>query len=111
MKKRGWVTIIIILAVIILAVMIMSKSHPETSKEIVECIGENSELYIQLGCSACQTQEEMFGDNSQYLNIIDCWFEKEKCGKIEYTPTWIIKGEKYVGVQSISTLQELTGCQ
>jgi len=110
MKKKSWVTLIIIIVVIILAVTILTRSHPETSKEISKCIGENSKLYTQLGCSACKTQENMFGDNYQYLNVIDCWFERDKCGEIEYTPTWIIKGIKYTGAQSISTLQELTGC-
>ncbi len=110
MKKKSWVTLIIIIVVIILAVTILTRSHPETSKEIAKCIGQNSKLYTQLGCSACQIQEEIFGDNYQYLNVVDCWFERDKCGEIEYTPTWIIKGIKYTGAQSISTLQELTGC-
>ncbi len=111
MKKKKGLTLIIILVVIILAIIIITRSHPETSKEIAECIGKNSALYTQLGCSACQIQEEIFGDNYKYLNVVDCWFEGDKCGGIEYTPTWIIKGEKYTGAQSISTLQELTGCQ
>jgi len=111
MKKKSLVTLLIIIAVIILAIMIMTRSHPETSGEVAKCIGKNSELYTQLGCSACKIQEDMFGDNYQYLNVVDCWFEREKCGEIEYTPTWIIKGEKYVGAQSIETLQELTGCK
>ncbi len=111
MKKKNWVTLTVIVLVIILSVILLTKSHPETSEEVAKCIGKNSELYTQLGCSACKTQEEMFGENYEYLNVIDCWFERDKCSNIEYTPTWIIKGEKYVGVQSISDLQELTGCQ
>jgi len=111
MKKKSLVTLIVIIVVIILAIIIMTRSHPETSEEVAKCIGQNAKLYTQLGCSACKIQEEMFGDNYKYLNVVDCWFEREKCGGIEYTPTWIIKGEKYVGAQSISTLQELTGCE
>ncbi|MBS3076313.1 hypothetical protein J4481_01060, partial [Candidatus Pacearchaeota archaeon] len=89
---------------------VLSKNHPETPEEIVKCIGENSVLYVQLGCSHCKTQEDMFGKNLKYLEIIDCWFEKEKCENISGTPTWKIKGEYYKGVQSIKKLQELTGC-
>ena len=111
MKKKSLVTILMIIAVIILAVIIMTRSHPETSEEVAKCIGKNSKLYIQLGCSACKIQENIFGENVKYLNIIDCWFEREKCGGIEYTPTWIIKGEKYDEVFSIKKLQELTGCE
>jgi len=113
MKKKSWVTILIIIAVIILAIIIMTRSHPETDAEIAKCIGQNSELYVQLGCNTCKTQEEMFGENVKYLTIIDCWFDYEACPKkgVEYTPTWIIKGEKYEEVLSIKKLQELTGCQ
>jgi len=110
MNKRNWTTIIVILAVIILAVIIMSRPGSVTPQDVAECIGENSELYIQLGCHACETQEEMFGENYKYLNVIDCFFEKEKCSGIRVTPTWIIDGEKYEGVQSIEKLKELTVC-
>ena len=108
--KKKWATLLIIAGVIILSIIILNRSHPETQETLVKCIGENSELYGQLGCGACKKQEELFGENSQYLNIIDCWFEQEKCSGIEYTPTWIINGEKYTGVYSIEKLKELTGC-
>lgn len=111
MKKKSLVTILMIIVVVILAIIIMSRAHPETDAEVAKCIGKNSGLYVQLGCNACKTQEEMFGENAKYLNIIDCWFEREKCSGIEKIPTWVIKGEKYVGVQSIEKLKELTGCE
>ena len=109
MKKRTLITIAIIFGVIILSAIILSRGNG-ISKETATCIGENSELYVQLGCHACATQEKLFGDNYQYLNVIDCWFEKEKCEGIQYSPTWIINGKKYTGVKSIETLKELTGC-
>ena len=111
MKKKKGVTFIIILVVLILAIIIMTRSHPETSKEVAECIGKNSKLYTQLGCNHCEQQEDLFGDNYQYLDVTDCWFERDKCEGIEFTPTWVIKGEKYEEVLSIKKLQELTGCQ
>ncbi len=111
MKKKSWITLIVIIVTILIAILILTRSHPETSSEIAKCIGRNSELYTQLGCSACQIQEQLFRDNYKYLNVIDCWYEREKCTEIEYTPTWIIKGEKYIGVLSIEELQELTDCK
>lgn len=114
MKKRVKSKIatwgIILIIIVGALVYINSKKNPETSDEIAKCIGKKAELYIQLGCNACETQKEMFGENSEYLTIIDCWYEREKCSEIQYTPTWIIKGKKYTGVQSIEKLQELTGC-
>tara|TARA_B100001971_G_C17929321_1_gene401873 strand:+ start:57 stop:386 length:330 start_codon:yes stop_codon:yes gene_type:complete len=108
--KKKWVTWIIILAVIILSIIILTRPKTQTSEGIAKCIGQNSELYVQLGCHACETQEQMFGDNYQYLNSIDCFFEKEKCTEITHTPTWIIKGETHIGTQSIEKLKELTNC-
>jgi hypothetical protein len=98
------------MGVILLSIIILYKPNPETSEEIAKCIGKNSELYVQLGCHACKSQEKMFGENYQYLNTIDCFYEGEKCLGIQYTPTWIIKGEKYEKVQDIEKLKELTGC-
>ena len=109
MKKRSLITILVILGVIVISMIIINSGNG-VSKETAMCIGENSELYVQLGCNACRHQEEMFGENKKYLNIIDCWYERDKCSNIEYTPTWIINGEKYTGVQSIEELKELTGC-
>jgi uncharacterized protein YxeA len=108
--KKNLITIIIILGVIILSIVIINKPHPETPEEVAKCIGKNSVLYIKLGCNACKIQEEMFGENYEYLTIIDCFYERDKCSEIIFTPTWIIKGEKYEGVQSIEKLKELTGC-
>ncbi|MCW8966325.1 MAG: DsbA family protein [Candidatus Pacearchaeota archaeon] len=110
MIKKSIVTLFIIFGIILLVLLVRNKSHPDVEREVVECIGQNSILYIQLGCSHCKTQEEIFGDNYQYLNVIDCFFEHELCGDIEYTPTWIINKEKYTGVQTVDKLKELTGC-
>jgi len=110
MKKGNWINILIILLIIIFVLIVKFWPTPQTSEEIAKCIGKNSVLYVQLGCHACETQKEMFGDNADYLTKIDCTFESEKCSQIETTPTWKIKGELYRGVQSIEKLQELTGC-
>lgn len=113
MKKGNIITILIILGIIIFAIIAINRPHPQTTEEIAKCIGENSKLYTQLGCSHCEEQEEMFGDNLKYLDIIDCFYERDKCSSedIEATPTWLIKGKKYEGVQTIEKLQELTGCE
>lgn len=112
MKKENWITIAIIVAVIILAYFLINKAKPQTSEELAKCIGEKSKLYVQLGCPHCKIQEDMFGDNFKYLNSTDCFYERDKCISegIEATPTWIINGQKYEGVQSIDTLKTLTGC-
>ena len=110
MKKRSWVTFIVIIAVIILAIALMNRSSNGVSKKTTICIADNSELYVQLGCHACENQEKLFGNNYQYLNATDCFYERDNCSEIQATPTWIINGEKYVGAQDIEKLKELTNC-
>ncbi len=111
MKKRSLITITIIVAVTIFSIILINTSSSNgVSKDTAMCIADNTTLYTQLGCHACEIQEEMFGENYQYLNTIDCWFEIEKCPGIISTPTWVINGEKYSNVQTIQKLKELTGC-
>ena len=109
-KLRSAINIFIIIVVIILAIFLLNNKEQKTSEEVAKCIGQKSVLYTQLGCHACRTQEELFGESYQNLNVIDCWYEREKCANIQYTPTWVINGEEYVGVQTIEKLQELTSC-
>ena len=112
MKKSNLITTIIIIFVIILAIWILKNPGSDVSEELARCIGEKSELYTQLGCTHCETQEKMFGSSYKYLKVTDCWFNRDICTDkdITSTPTWIINNEKYRGVQSIEKLQELTGC-
>jgi len=110
LSKERLITFIIILFVIILAIIILVKNPPETDEEISKCIGKNSVLYTRLGYHFCKVQENLFGENYQYLNVVDCFFEGGKCGDLISTPTWIIKGKEYGGVQSFEKLKELTGC-
>ena len=102
---------IIVISIILIILSLKGNGNPP--KALAECIGENSELYVQLGCGACEVQEKMFGENYQYLDAIDCSYERQKCLNtgITGTPTWVINGEKYKGVQTIEKLKELTGCK
>ncbi len=113
--QKKWMKLItptIIILVILVAIVLIQGNKQETSEEIAKCIGEKSELYVQLGCHACKTQEEMFGDSYQYLNVIDCFYERNKCieKNITATPTWIISKKEYVGVQTIEELKNLISC-
>ncbi len=114
--KKSSITILTIIGVIILAYFLInnsfSKKDSQTSKEIAKCIGENSLLYVQLGCTHCENQKKMFGNNYQYLKVIDCFYKQKECSdkNIKVTPTWIINNKEYLGVQNIDKLKELTKC-
>ncbi len=119
MQKEKFVTIgIIILVLFIAGAIIFSKTTGFVVKNTVSeaearWIGEHSVLYAQAGCIHCKEQEDLFGENVKYLTIVDCIEDIQTCilAGIEGTPTWIINGEKYVGVQSIEKLKELTSYQ
>jgi len=111
-NKSRIATILIILGIIIIALIAFTKNPIKTDAETAKCIGSKAVLYTQLGCHACKAQEDMFGDNYAYLNVIDCWYDNQPCidNNITATPTWIIKNERAIGVQTIDKLKELTGC-
>lgn len=108
--KKIWWTVIVIVAVIVFVLIIKNQQNQIVEEELAKCIGENSVLYVQFGCHACEIQEDMFGDYVDYLEIIDCFYKKGLCAGITSTPTWEINGARYKGVQSIDKLKELTGC-
>lgn len=115
MKKsvEKFITALVIIAILGFSIyIIFNKPASQTSAETVKCIGEKSAIYVQTGCPHCADQEAMFGDNFKYLNSTDCYYKSQTCADagIEAVPTWVINGQKYVGVQSIETLQNLTGC-
>jgi len=110
--RNKWITPLVIVAVIVIAIFILNKPVPNVEEELAKCIGENSVLYVQLGCHACGTQEELFGENYEHLNVVDCFFERVECSEagIKETPTWIINGKQYTRTHSIENLKIITGC-
>lgn len=104
--------IVLILMISILFLNTGKKDSSEITKNFASCLGENSIIYVQEGCSACAIQEEMFGDYYNELNSVDCVYHPQECNKagITATPTWIINGQKYIGVQYPDRLSEVSGC-
>jgi len=111
MKKSQIITLLFILATIILIIYIIQRNSHHTEADLIACINSKATLYVSTGCSACKYQEKLFGENFDYLETIDCALTPEKCTDIQAVPTWIINQKKYVGVQSIEKLKELTGCE
>ncbi len=118
-KKSALATVLVVVGVIaIAAALIISKSLNSgtgVSASVAQCIGSHSQVYVQLGCSHCTEQENLFGDNWQYVNATDCYYNPSACNAITQngyysTPTWIINNKTYPGVQSVDKLKQLTGC-
>ena len=119
MRKEKIITIGIVILILFVAGAVIFKStglaviREIPSEEVAKYIGEHSVLYAQAGCIHCKEQEDLFGANVKYLNIVDCLKDTEVCINLDIkgTPTWIINGQKYEGYQSIEKLKELTGYQ
>lgn len=117
-KKVGIDSNVLVIGLIIIAVLayvILSGRGSNADipdKSIVQCIASKSTIYISPGCHACASQKEMFGENFEYLNYVDCLVEGEKCSEENITrvPTWLINGQRLEGVQPIEKLINLTGC-
>jgi len=116
--KKDLKIYLILLGIVLLVIIgiFIWKEKPEMSEEkTARCIGQNSELYVQLGCSHCEKQEALFGEDYQYLTVIDCTVEsqRQKCidKDITGTPTWIINEEYVLGFQTIEQLKNLTHCR
>jgi glutaredoxin len=120
MRKEKFVTMGVLIFIFLIAGGIIffknfqgSTVQDLPSEKVAKWIGEHSVLYVQTGCSHCIDQENLFGINVKHLTIVDCINGEglQKCidAGIGATPTWIIDGQKYAGVQTIEKLKQLTG--
>lgn len=89
-----------------------NKTETENMEEFTKCLNETSVMYAQTGCGACETQKQMFGDNIKYLDVVYCDEKVQLCQSLEIrrTPTWIIQGQRYIGVQSLEELSDISLC-
>ncbi|MFP4112248.1 MAG: hypothetical protein ACLFPQ_03530 [Candidatus Woesearchaeota archaeon] len=86
---------------------------PGDYDSFAKCLSESGMImYGSETCGACNSQKNLFGSSFQYVNYIDCYENRAACtnAEIQYFPTWIYQGEKYVGVKSIQELSDITGC-
>lgn len=58
-------------------------------------------------CEYTKAQAKMFGNSFKHVD----YRNYEKLSGIRKTPTWMIGGERYEGVQSFERLSSLTGCK
>ncbi len=102
----------IIMIILVLFLIGCSNNNPLPSLDVTECIASKSTLYVTAGCSSCQKQENMFGDDFEKLNSVDCAVDGARCAEADIIrlPTWVIDGMNHAGVKDIEELKTLTGC-
>ena len=89
-------------------------NKPGEYDTFAKCLSEKDiTMYGTEWCSHCKNQKKAFGKSFQYVNYVDCDFQKSECDNagVSGYPTWIVDGEKYSGEQPLSRLAYLSGCE
>jgi hypothetical protein len=110
--------IVLVLGVIIFAVAQPTgkviAGGPGEFDDFAQCLTDNGAIFYGTEwCGFCQQQKAMFGNSMKNINFIDCDRNRNTCMSEGITgyPTWKINGQAYSGVQQLTRLADLTGCE
>jgi hypothetical protein len=104
-----------------------SSRNPNVSQkrlgEFAKCITKKGwTMYSSFTCSACRAQQDLFGQTTVHLKIIECnphapHTQVEQCLKknIRYTPTWVMENngkeiKRSKGYKELKDLASMTEC-
>lgn len=90
-----------------------SISAAPSLEAFADCLTEKgASMYGADWCPACKQQKKLFGEAFSHVRYVNCDFEKKDCNKngIERYPTWIIGKKRFIGVQTLSELSQITEC-
>ena len=78
----------------------------------MKCIGERAKLFIQPGSKICDEQITLLGDDIKYIDIVDCFSERDSCDDIDIslTPAWEINKQRIYKLLNVTKLKEKTNC-
>ncbi|MCC7575148.1 hypothetical protein KO361_06160 [Candidatus Woesearchaeota archaeon] len=112
----GGVMIIITTILVIAIIQSTNKTTNETGEfdEFAKCLTEQGTIFYGTEwCGFCQQQKALFGASMQHINFIDCDQNRNLCSSEGITgyPTWKIKEQLYPGVQQLTRLSEISGCE
>ncbi len=86
---------------------------------LARCLGDmDAQLFKVFWCPYCDDQIEMFGDHIRFVDVVECDPDEpgarpELCREagIQAYPTWVIDGETYQGMRTLTALAALSGCE
>jgi hypothetical protein len=111
-KIIGLIVLVVIAALIV--VVVANYWFPDVGHDegVMKCIGQNSVLYASKICRHCAQQKQILGDYLDLFNVVECTENQQACvdAGVEYVPTWVINGERHVGVFEIDELRDFAGC-
>jgi len=108
MKKK------VIIGVILLVILSSCTGGGGPYEEFAQCLNDaDVTMYGADWCGHCADQKDMFGEDFEYIDYVNCDFHTEECsaeGIVGY-PTWKIGGKLLGrGVQTFDALAEASGC-
>ena len=89
----------------------LNPSSPEQRALAAQLSRQGAEFYGAWWCPACFQQKNMFGkEGSRLLPYVECdktEADRERCtaAKIQAYPTWVLKGQRLVGVHRLDELK------
>lgn len=117
-NKKIFISVIILLILGTIATVLLRSGEENIPSvkydEFAKCIAsKNLTMYGTYSCSYCAKQKKMFENSFKYVPYVECTQNPQECmaKDIEAYPTWIDgSGQKYVGLQSLEKLSEISGC-
>jgi hypothetical protein len=108
-RKRKWVAVGVVSVLVIVALGARVVLAPGQYDGFAKCLtGNGVVMYGAIEwCSYTKAQANMFGKSFKFVDYRD----HTELDGIQKTPTWVIKGERYPGVQGFDRLAALTGCE
>ena len=89
----------------------LNSSSPEQKALAAQLSRQGAEFYGAWWCPACFQQKNLFGkEGSRLLPYVECdktEADRERCtaAKIQAYPTWVLKGQRWVGVHRLDELK------
>ena len=100
-------------------VVVVEKPEVKPAMGLADCLtAQGAALYGAYWDSSTKTQKSYFGVDVTKVNYIECGVQEDyraqaeickEAGILAY-PTWFIKGQKLMGIQTPEQLASLTGC-
>ncbi len=97
----------------IIVVIFIIGCQKQNYDSFAKCLSEKGAvMYGADWCHNCKEQKDMFGKSFQYVNYVECTEKQKTCDDEGITgyPTWVINGEKKIGIQAFYKLASLTHC-
>ncbi|HLC96181.1 MAG TPA: protein disulfide isomerase family protein [Candidatus Nanoarchaeia archaeon] len=106
---------LVIFSFFILGIVFISGCSPKQGQydTFAQCLTEKGTvMYGTDWCPHCKDQKAMFGPSFEYIDYVNCDFNRERCvaAGVQGYPTWIIEGLSYPGTQQLTRLASLSGC-